>query len=231
MTLRKPGGGTKSRILVIGVVAVLAMSLGGLYLFRQHEHAVQRAAAISRDNVLKTALADDAKYDAQADRARRSFEATIALASRAGTLRHDNAVSRNRSSSFQEKWARIERSAVEKADIASAAQMGAIARSLQVYEGLYGADAVRGARTEAANFREARSIQLAEWGSAIRGIVDLYRIDEEADPIALQSLADHYSKSEQNQIHADRFENALLTEETRLVKRIADERRTLLTLR
>ena len=216
------------RLVTVTVAIVIACCVGSIVLYQQHQHAVRHDAAVARGMMLKKALADDGNDDKLAEGARARYEAAIALASKAGGMRHDNGISGSQSSSFQAKEARLEQTELKRAEDASAMQMDAIDRSLQIYEDLYGAEGVQSARADAANFREARNLELAEWGNAIQAIVDVYATDNQPNSIAEQSIADHYSKAQESKIHADKYENALLTEQTRLIDRITNDLREII---
>ena len=157
------------RKYIIGAVAALAVA-GGVVGYLIYRHNVDTSQAeLARLNRIAIELS---AHDKTIDRADVSFASTVRQAMSAAKRRHDDAVSSNRSSTFDTSQADIEKTAVGRLDSFQETVRKEQAAKVEIFTNLYGDDAVATYRDCDASEDEAVANYVLDWTSAINAIDD-----------------------------------------------------------
>jgi len=211
-------------IIAAGIIVLIAVA--GVVTQRLHEKAIARNAALAQLHIKETARASIERSIAEYFRGSSRFVATFESAYNFGMKRHEDSLSEHPSSEKQKNAVKAEQTAVRRASSAAEIKFHGIEQSIDTLESVFGADAVKGARANAANFREAESISITETQIAVDNIVDAYVENKQPDSLATEAIEGHYTKGAESRTQAQKFELAALQDEKtlrdRLDKEIAD---------
>jgi len=233
----------RSVVLALGLVALILLAGLGSYVFeRQRQDEIALAAERQKEAELQRA--DQSR--AAADNLRRLEDQTSAEALLQATLaKEDTTFYDDRDAALKVSNERHDASVNGSVTVAEALTMATDEQSIvqrmgdevqaladtsnsiaDLFEKLYGADAVRSYRGHIQDLLTQRQLYLSHWSRAVGDVVDIYKLQENGQPPGDTTNAEAmYQESDDDATRGAAILRTVATEKIALEKRLSDDLR------